>query len=92
MPPVRKAILGVVVSEDEAAVWPLDLHLGPKRKRVEGVLEVGAGEPGGQLDERLGGRIGVAEVVVERPSGRGDGDACTTVRPRSRTPAGREKR
>ena len=72
--------LGLVVAEEERAVRALDLHLGADGQRVERVLEDGAGEPRGQLDVRLGGRVGVAEVMVERALRRGDGDGVPLPR------------
>ena len=60
------------MTEDEVAVRPVDLHLGPDGQRVEGVLVVGPGETGGQLHVPLSGGVAVAEGVGQATRGRRD--------------------
>ena len=71
--PREERDLRLVVAEQEGPVCALDLDLGADGQRVEGVLERGAGEAGGELDVVFGGRVRVAEVMVQRALGRVQG-------------------
>ena len=60
--------------QGEGAVRSLDLDFGAQGKGVEGILERGAPQSGGEFQERLRGRARVREMMFVRLGGTGKSD------------------